>query len=279
MGRQAESRSIVGHLLNVSKPFSKRNPVWGLICNGVEELTEEFNPDTDTTQYICENTKTTILKGYDISFDIDMKYQTDNKVQNFYNILLRTMPTGSDTECEYIRFNKDETMFNTNNQFIGVRRDSSIYLESIGGSGDDALECKMSVHGSGDGEIGYVTVSNTGTIVSYTWTPAPTEIPYVNTIGGISMAGYYSGVTAELTDSKLQIKGSGGVPGATVTAEFETGVTVTDNSVTVGADGSWTIDVSGLTEGNLYNLAFKQTQGSVDSVTTKLFRIKAGGTD
>ena len=46
MGVQPESRAILGHLLNVSMPFSKddNDRVWALICN-TEELEESFDPD------------------------------------------------------------------------------------------------------------------------------------------------------------------------------------------------------------------------------------------
>ena len=39
MAGQPEKRSTLGHLLNVSMPFSTEKPVWRLICKGVSELT------------------------------------------------------------------------------------------------------------------------------------------------------------------------------------------------------------------------------------------------
>lgn len=268
----AELRATLGHLLNVSMPFSKTNRVWSLICN-TQDLTEEFDPDTDEVQYVCETTKTKLLKAYDISTEIEMDYQKDNKIQEYYNLMLRTMPTGSQTQTEYIRFNKNETMFGTANQFIGVRRDASVYLGSIGGSGDEVLKSNMTINGIGQGEVGYVTVTNTGGVITYTWTAAPTIVPYVSTIGGVDMNGYYPGVEVSLDSSKLVITGSGGVVGATVTALFESPAAVTDNTTTVSADGTWTMSVSGLSAGT-YNLALKQTASTIDSVTTHLFKVK-----
>lgn len=269
----AELRATLGHLLNVSMPFSKTNRVWALICN-TTDLTENFEPDTDDVQYVCETTKTKLLKAYDISMEVEMDYQKDNKIQEYYNLMLRLMPTGAQTQTEYIRFNKNETMFGTSNQFIGVRRDASVYLNSIGGSGDEVLKNQMTINGIGQGEVGYVTVTSTGTVINYTWTSAPTIVPYVSTIGGVDMNGYYSGVEVPLSTNTLVITGSGGVVGATVTAIFESSATVTDNTDTVAADGTWSMAVSGLSAGNSYNFAFKQTATSVDSVTTHLYNVK-----
>ena len=270
----AELRATLGHLLNVSMPFSKTNRVWALICNATE-LTENFEPDTDDVQYVCETTKTKILKAYNISMEVEMNYQKDNKIQEYYNLMLRLMPTGSQTQAEYIRFNKNETMFGTSDQFIGVRRDASVYLNNIGGSGEDVLKNQMTINGIGSGEVGYVTVTNTGSVVTYTWTAAPTIVPYVSTIGGVDMNGYYPGVGVMPTiGQSLVITGNGGVVGATITAIFENPNSITGNTTTVRADGSWEMSVSGLTINNTYNFALKQTASGVDSVTTHLFKVK-----
>lgn len=271
----AELRATLGHLLNVSMPFSKTNRVWALICN-TTDLTENFEPDTDDVQYVCETTKTKLLKAYDISMEVEMDYQKDNKIQEYYNLMLRSMPTGSQTQTEYIRFNKNETMFGTSNQFIGVRRDASVYLNSIGGSGDEVLKNQMTINGIGQGEVGYVTVTNTGSVVTYTWTAAPTIVPYVSTIGGVDMNGYYPGASVMSTIAQeLVITGNGGVVGATVTALFEESAgTISGNTATVQADGSWTMSVTGLTINNTYNFALKQTASGIDSVTTHMFKVK-----
>ncbi len=276
MGVQPESRAILGHLLNVSMPFSKddNDRVWALICN-TEELEESFDPDTEELHYICETTTTTTLKAYNISMELNMLYQKDNRIQDYYNIMLRTMPVGADNRSEYIRFNKDETIFNTNNQFIGVRRDATVYLSSIGGAADDnGLQASMTINGEGEGEVGYVTVTNTGNITTYSWTPANTKIPYIKTIGGVSQAGYYPGVSVTLSTNSLVITGSGGIPNGTITAITESGTTLTGNTANVSANGTWTMSLGGLTADNTYNLAFKQTVNEVDSVTTKAYTVK-----
>lgn len=281
MATQGESRAILGHLVNISMPFSRTDRVWAKICN-TTDLTEEFNPDTDDIQYICDTTKTTLLKSYRPTMEINMIYQKDNKLQNYFNTKVRRLPIGSETETEYIRFNENETKFNSSNQFVGVRRDASVYFDSVGGAAEDPLSSTMILNGSGDGEVGYVQVTKTDDRIEYTWVPANTEVPYLSKIGGVKIGSYYSGVTVTLTaDSKLTVEGEGGVNGGTITAQFPPPPTptspaneITGTTATVGPDGKWTMNITGLTAGDTYKIAFKQTVASVDSVDTMLFVFK-----
>ena len=186
MAGQPEKRSTLGHLLNVSMPFSTTEPVWRLICKGVSELNEEFNPDTDEQQFICEDVKTTILKTYAPSFEVSMGYQKDDLIQYYFDVMSRRLPTGEKTNIEYIRFNKNNTMYGTINQFIGVKYKGNVYFNSVGGSGDEYLTSVMTISATGNPEVGYVSVTNTGDGATYTWNKANIEIPFVNSFRYIS---------------------------------------------------------------------------------------------
>lgn len=277
MATQGESRAILGHLVNISMPFSRTDRVWAKICN-TEDLTEKFNPDTDDIQYICDTTKTTLLKSYRPTMEINMIYQKDNRLQNYFNTKVRRLPIGSGTETEYIRFNENETKFGSSNEFVGVRRDASVHFESVGGAAKDPLSSTMTLNGSGDGEVGYVKVTKTGDQVVYTWVSANTEVPYLLKIGGVKIGSYYSGVEVTLTQSKLTVEGEG-IKGGTITAQFPSPAnTISGTTATVNPDGTWTMNIEGLTAGNTYNMALKQSvtiDGStVDSVDTMLFVFK-----
>lgn len=94
MGTPAESRSLVAHLINARIPYSYETPKFLLMCEGITELTEELNPDTEEIQYICETTKTTNIKSYSKKLEVDMAYIRDNELINYANYLIRTMGTG-----------------------------------------------------------------------------------------------------------------------------------------------------------------------------------------
>ncbi len=172
MGQPAEARNLVRHLINVSEPYSFDTPSWALICQGVTELTENFEADTEDVQYICETTKTVNVKGYTVGFDLEMGYMKDNKIQKYINRIIAQPPTGSDTTCDYIRFNVDEVVEGKTNVFKAVRRKAVVYPTSIGGSADDVLTSSIRISGTSDPIVGYVTVDN-GT---FTWSDTvPTE--------------------------------------------------------------------------------------------------------
>lgn len=256
MGQPAEARALVGHLLNVRRPYDYTNPLWALVCQGVEELTENFEADTEDVQYICETTKTTNVKGYNVGFDLEMKYVKDSKIQKWANHIVRIPPTGSATSCDYIRFNKDEIMYGTNNQFIGVRRHATVQASSIGGSATDSLTTSLSINASSDPEVGYITIDNSDVNnVVYSWTPATTEAPIITSPVENSTQ---SGSTITITGT--------GIVGATVTVYY--GLNQSLPSVTVNANGIWSTTISASQLDTIVTIAAIQTVNGMSSVTS-----------
>lgn len=279
MGSPAEKRAQLVHLLNVSSPYSYDIPDFEILCNGIEELTENFEAEDDDIQYICETTKTRSISGYTVSMDIEMGYTQNNKIQNWFNQKLRILPTGSELETDYIRFNKLEPIFGTSNEFIGVRRKAVGYPTSIGGAATDPLGCNLTLAGAGDAKVGIVTITENTWGNTYSWTDATTSLPYVSEIGGITMANYYAGVTATASDNpatKVAVSGSG-VPGATI-SYIKNGGTASSTTATVGSGGAWSVDLTlselAVDSNSIYSVAFKQTVSGMDSVTTVPLKFK-----
>lgn len=278
MGVPSEKRAQLVHLLNVSTPYSYDNPDFEILCNGIEELTEEFDADDEDIQYICETTTTRVISGYTVSMDVEMGYTQSNKIQNWFNNKVRILPTGSELEVDYIRFNKLEPIFGTSNKFIGVRRKATGYPTSIGGSATDPLGCNFTLAGAGDAKVGIVTITENAWGNTYTWADATTPLPYVSTIGGVSLSSYYSGVTVTAVDSpatKVSISGTG-ISGATISYIKSDG-TASSTTTTVSAGGTWSLEAT-LSELSLstdvYSIAFKQTASTIDSVTTVPLKFK-----
>lgn len=284
MAGQPEKRSTLGHLLNVSMPFSKTDPVWRLICKGVSELTEEFNPDTDDQQFICEDVKTTILKTYAPSFEVSMGYQKDDLIQYYFDVMSRRLPTGEKTKIEYIRFNKNETMFGTNNQFIGVKFQANVYFSSVGGAGDDYLTSVMNVSATGNPEVGYVSVTDTGDGPNYTWTAANVEVPFVTSFEYMhgstpetkSIADYYISNAIDIPSgvSTLTVRGKGEKNNY---IELKSSGDLTGSDQQVSESGNWSMNIT-LTGNGEKNIAFIQKDSNGlnanQSVTTQSFNIK-----
>ena len=257
MGRPAEARELVCHILNVSYPYNYTTPKWALIGEGVEELNEEFEADEEDVQYIHEKTKTRNIKGYTVGFDIELKYIKNNEVQRYANRLIRKPPTGSDTSGDYIRVNKDEPMYGTANAYIGVRRKATVYPSSVGGSAEDSLQSSLHISGNTEPEVGYVTFTKSGDTTSYSWTSAPTNTPIITSPA--------NGET--ISETNVTVRGTG-IVNADVTVYYGVGSSV---SATVNSAGEWTASIPTASfESNNAVIAAKQTSAGVDSVTSEL---------
>lgn len=278
MGVPSEKRAQLVHLLNVSTPYSYDNPDFEILCNGIEELTEEFDAEDEDIQYICETTTTRVISGYTVSMDIEMGYTQNNKIQNWFNNKVRILPTGSELEVDYIRFNKLEPIFGQSNKFIGVRRKATGYPTSIGGSATDPLGCNFTLAGAGDAKVGIVTITENTWGNTYSWADATTSLPYISEIGDVNIKNYHSGVTVTAKDNPetlVTISGTG-IPQATISYIKKDG-TVSSTTAAVEAGGTWALDAT-LSElsksGDIYSIAFKQTSNGVDSVTTVPLKFK-----
>ena len=255
MGKPAESRSLLGHLINVSYPYNYSSPEWELFCQGITELTETFEADTEDVQYICEITKTTNVKGFTVGFDLEIAYVKGEKCQRWVNRIVRIPPTGASTSCDYIRFNKDEIMYGTSNQFIGVRRKAIVYPNSIGGAANESLKSSVHISGTSDPQVGYITVDSSGETPVFSWTPATTEVPIIKNPTENSI----------LSGENVTVSGLG-IVGATVVVYYGQGKST--SPVTVNESGVWTTTISSSNLDTNVKIAAIQSINGMSSVTS-----------
>ena len=248
----AENRSMLAHLLNVSVPYTEPSsttfPEYVLICDS-SELSESFDPDTKETRYICQDTKTTTILGYTISFDIESEYNKDSRYIQYISRHFINKPKGSTANGDYLRFLKTDLVYGTSNKYFGVRQPCTVAPSEIGGSSDDPLGMTVTVNGRGDSVPGYIEYEDG----AYTFTPATTPIP---TISDPKYA-------QALTSDTYAITGTG-TAGATVTITNSEGVVLGTTTV---SGTTWTFTPSGtpLSEGS-NTIVATQKIGDMDSL-------------
>lgn len=158
----------------------KFTPVGGnettrLISQGVSELTEEFNPETEETHYIGDKQGTTTLKRYAMTVPLTMEYVYDDEVCQFIRNIAMTMPTGSDADVEYIRFSlldgqgAAESNGIKKGPYTAYKYNASISVSSMGGAGEDYLGIEAQINLRGDPTKGTMTVTE-GTPNTYSFT-------------------------------------------------------------------------------------------------------------
>ena len=156
----SEMREKLMHYFNIG---TAAEPKWVLLGDGITSLTEEFNPESETKQYIHQSNGTTSIKSYTPSISVEREYINDD-LQKWMNEKIKTLPTGSAAVSEYVRINIMETPVGS--AYPAVKRACSYQFDSIGGDAGSELVSAMTLGGIGDG------VQGTFNVETSTWTDA-----------------------------------------------------------------------------------------------------------
>lgn len=148
----SEMREVLRHYFNIGTLAS---PKWVLLGDGITSLTEEFNPETDTKQYINQSNGTTSLKSYTPSIPIEREYISD-ELQRWIDEKVKILPTGSKAISEYVRINLLDAP--VDGAYPAVKRKCTYQFDSIGGDAGSPLVNSMTLGGAGDGVQGTFTV-------------------------------------------------------------------------------------------------------------------------
>ena len=146
----AEMREKLVHYFNIG---TSETPEYVLLGDGITSLTEEFNPESDTKQYINQSNGTTVIKSYTPSISVEKEYIQDDELQKWIDEKIKTLPVGSDAESDYIRINLfDEG--STKGTYNAVKRRCTYQFDSVGGDAGSELVSALTLGGIGDGILG-----------------------------------------------------------------------------------------------------------------------------
>lgn len=149
----SEMREALKHYFNIG---TEAAPEWVLLGDGITSLSEEFNPESETKQYINQSNGTTAIKSYTPSISVEREYIGD-KLQKWIDDKIKLLPTGSGAVSEYVRVNIMETP--TDGKYPAVKRKCSYQFDSVGGDAGAELVNSMTLGGIGDGIIGTFDVT------------------------------------------------------------------------------------------------------------------------
>ena len=156
----AEMREVLRHYFNIG---TEAAPEYVLLGDGITSLTEEFNPESETKQYINQANGTTNVKSYTPSISVEKEYIKDDDLQDWINEKVKTLPTGSSAQSDYIRINILETQ--TEGTYPAVKRKCTYQFDNIGGDAGSELMNTMTLGGVGDG------IQGTFDVKTSTFTP------------------------------------------------------------------------------------------------------------
>jgi len=142
----AETREKLMHFFNIGTSAS---PKYVLLGDGITSLTEEFNPETESTHYINKKSASSSVKSYAPSISVEKEYIKDEDLQEWINKKVKTLPTGAEAESDYIRINILEGAVD-DGCYPAVKRPCTYQFDSIGGDGGGVLMNNMTLTGNGD---------------------------------------------------------------------------------------------------------------------------------
>lgn len=149
----AEMREKLVHYFNIG---TLEVPKWVLLGDGITSLTEEFNPESETKQYINNSNGTTNVKSYTPSVSVEREYITDD-LQEWMNEKIKVLPTGSSAISEYVRINLLEKA--VDGVYPAVKRKCTYQFDSTGGDAGAEWINAMTLGGVGDAEQGTFDVT------------------------------------------------------------------------------------------------------------------------
>lgn len=149
----AEMRDMLRHYFNIGTIAA---PKWILLGDGIKSLKEEFNPESETKQYINQKNGTTSLKSYTPSISVEREYISD-ELQTWINEKMKTLPTGSNAISEYVRINLLDAP--VDGAYPAVKRTCTYQFDSTGGDAGAEWINAMTLGGVGDGVQGFFDVT------------------------------------------------------------------------------------------------------------------------
>lgn len=132
--------------------------------DGFNEITEDWGPNTESTQYVNMKSASNTVKGYALSMSPERAHLSD-EMQTVINEVFKKFPTGTQCETYYYRFYKSDITGTTGDC---IRVPVTVCASSTGGAGGDNLTSTIQINGNGDVELGTITIGTSG---EFTWAP------------------------------------------------------------------------------------------------------------
>ena len=95
----SEMREKLMHFFNIGTSDVEK---YVLLGDGITSLSEEFNAESETKQYINQKNGTTNIKSYTPSISVEKEYIKDDELQAWMNEKIKILPTGSELSLIHI---------------------------------------------------------------------------------------------------------------------------------------------------------------------------------
>lgn len=149
-------RHELQHFVDISMDKTLSETDYHLLGDGISSLTEEFNAEEETEQWINQQNGTTDVKSYTPSISVEMQDidQEDEELVDWFNNLIDILPTGSKAVSSYVRVR----IKGSGPTYPAVQRMCSVTVGSTGGDAGANVINSITLGGRGDGIQGTFNV-------------------------------------------------------------------------------------------------------------------------
>lgn len=149
-------RHQLQHFVDINMDKTLADTDYHLLGDGISSLTEEFNAEDETEQWINQENKTSNVKSYAPSISVEMQDidQDDTDLVDWFNTLIDTLPIGSDAISSYVRVR----VKGSGPSYPAVQRRCSVSVGNTGGEAGANVTNSITLGGRGDGIQGTFNV-------------------------------------------------------------------------------------------------------------------------
>lgn len=160
-------RHLMRHFVDIKMDTTYAASEFHLLGEGIASLTEEFNAEEETQQWINEKSGTTDIKSYTPSVEVERQNvdQDDSDLSDWFDEMIDTLPTGKNAATSYVRIR----LVGNGPAYPAILQPCVVTVGSTGGDAGGNVTDVITLGGRGDKIKGTFTVSgNTGTFTKDT---------------------------------------------------------------------------------------------------------------
>lgn len=176
-------RHLLRHFVDIKMDTTYAASEFHLLGEGISSLTEEFNAEEETQQWINQESGTTDIKSYTPSIEVERQNvdQDDSDLSDWFDKMIDTLPTGKSAATSYVRVR----LVGNGPTYPAILQPCVVTVGSTGGDAGGNVTDSITLGGRGDKIKGTFTVSgNTGTFTKDTASGASVQSASAKTGGG-----------------------------------------------------------------------------------------------
>ena len=133
------------------------SPTWKLVGDGMTTGSYSYEAEEESETYIIHDNATTLVQGYNVSLDGEMKCIYGDDVYNYINGLRYNLAVGDDANTHALLIDKYDEVSSGN--FKAQKFDCAISISSYGGDGGATPTIGFKVNLNGDPVQGTSTIT------------------------------------------------------------------------------------------------------------------------